>query len=532
MSEFDFSKYSVLMADPSPQSIERAQAVYDLKGLSRFKGVTTTSKALAELKTFRPHIAFIDMDPGSGGLETIQMIRDHPDGRVSEVPIIILITKVDTNTLKKVCKVGIEGALRKPFDPVRLLRITRLTIIRPQRFISIRSYFGPNRRNKDIGAFDGYDRRKKHPQAEGFTPKGKEDPRLVPLENSGGSGKQTSYKDLRSDGGKGAQSSYVPVRDRPSAERGLKSKSDDSPSWEAIQAGKGKSELSYKPIEGFGTQGEGKDPSWEAMKKEGRDGEISYKAIEGFGTDGKDGDQSWEAIKKEGRDGEISYKAIEGFGTDGKDGGPSWEAMQRDGKEGGASWEEMKKEGREGELSYKAIEGFGKDDPDYNFEEKAAQANEDLKYTPVGTLSEKGDISNADIRAFEEKGEMTFDQMSDDALLAEYGDAFDAEMKAALEGEDAGFINVADLIGKSGGNTMDVMNADELLSGAKSEKAEPEAKRKRPQAKPPRIELEPEEPKKGIADIPTPEPKKKGMSIAAALEAAEKAKRKRPKKEE
>ncbi len=484
MAVFDFSAHKVLMVDTDRQSIDRTKAIYELKGLSGFKGVSSANAAMAAIKNFHPSLAFINADPGSGGEELIQMLRDYPDGRFNDLPILVMLKKVDTKRLRALCKIGIEGALRKPIDPVRLLRLTRLTIRRPQRFISIRSYFGPNRRQKSKAHFDGYDRRIKHDGPENFVPKEKNETeiKMVPIEHHG----------INRDG-----ITMVPIKG----------------------VGINKKDITMVPIEGHKTDKDG----------------VTWIPIEGF--EGKDGITMVPIEGREGRDGDISFVPIEGFGD-----------------KGGLSYIPIEGEGNSGDgITMVPIKGFGKNDnePEYKYADQEEFAA-DLEVTPVGTLSDKGELSTEAIQSFEDKGEIAFDQLGpdDDTPPPPYretsilGQSFEEAM-AEAKGmtADTGTISHTDLLGNQSNGEMETISSGDLLKGERGGIKDKKGKTpKPPQIKP--IDLDfsddetpkrstPEPDDSGMVDFgslddilapPAETENKGGLDISAALEAAESAK--------
>ncbi|MCW9045727.1 MAG: pentapeptide repeat-containing protein [Alphaproteobacteria bacterium] len=432
MATFDFSKHKVLMVDRDSKTFERAKAIYELKGLSDFKGVTSANAAMGAIKNFAPSLAFINADPGAGGHELIQMLRDFPDGRFNDLPIVVMLTKVETRQLKDLCRIGIEGALRKPIDPVRLLRLTRLTIRRPQRFISIRNYFGPNRRTRSQAPADGYDRRIKHDGPEEFVPRQKKQDniRMVPIEHHG----------INKDG-----ITMVPI----------------------VGVGINDKEITMVPIEGH------------QIDKDG----VTWVPVEGFG--GKDGITMVPIEGREGRNGDISFAPIEGFG------------MRDD-----LTFVPIEGNGNAGEgITMIPIKGYGGNgnEPDYKYADQKEFAA-DLEVTPVGTLSDEGELSSEAIQSFKDKGEIAFDQLGpgDDGssqpdLEANMGgsvfdQSFEDAMREAKGMAGDGAVSHDDLVGGQKNGEMEIVNSGDLLTGASGPMKKDEAKPSR--RPPPSINLD------------------------------------------
>jgi len=168
MSAFDFSKYGVLALDADPRSLARAKAIYAHKGLTHFCPSLKAEDAWQIVKTLKPHLMLADLGLGDRCIQFIRDVRMCEGGQYSELPVIALTTQPDPIVIRQACDAGIEGVLRKPIDPVRLLQITRLALTEPKRFISVPHYFGPERRARSEEPFGGYDRRIKHKKSDPF----------------------------------------------------------------------------------------------------------------------------------------------------------------------------------------------------------------------------------------------------------------------------------------------------------------------------------------------------------------------------
>ncbi len=75
----------------------------------------------------KPDLILLDiMMPRMDGFETLQKIRTDPE--ISEIPIIIVTAKADTNTFLKALKLGANDFIAKPFSRGDLLRKIRIAL--------------------------------------------------------------------------------------------------------------------------------------------------------------------------------------------------------------------------------------------------------------------------------------------------------------------------------------------------------------------------------------------------------------------
>jgi CheY-like chemotaxis protein len=74
--------------------------------------------ALAEVDTFKPDVVLCDIAmPRVGGLRFVELLREHPEARSRETPVIILTGRADEPTVIAASKLRINGYLIKPVSP-------------------------------------------------------------------------------------------------------------------------------------------------------------------------------------------------------------------------------------------------------------------------------------------------------------------------------------------------------------------------------------------------------------------------------
>ena len=81
--------------------------------------------ALEQLQNF-PEVDLILMDlnmPVMGGMEATRLIRNLPETRFQQIPIIALTADVSPNVRKEARACGMNDFLSKPFDPVALFEL-------------------------------------------------------------------------------------------------------------------------------------------------------------------------------------------------------------------------------------------------------------------------------------------------------------------------------------------------------------------------------------------------------------------------
>ncbi|WP_419798792.1 MAG: pentapeptide repeat-containing protein [Terasakiella sp.] len=160
MTDFDFSTHKVIFCDIDPESIDIARTTYIDNNIGDFIATPSPHKAIEHIGNINPDLILLALKfPDTNGIEIVRQIRSLNDGAFYKTPILLLLEKVSQHMLREACRAGIEGALRKPLSPEKLLRFTRAVILKPRRFICVAKYFGPERRTRDDPHFNGQDRR-------------------------------------------------------------------------------------------------------------------------------------------------------------------------------------------------------------------------------------------------------------------------------------------------------------------------------------------------------------------------------------
>jgi len=160
MTDFDFSAHKVIFCDVDPESIDIARTTYLDNNIGDFIATPSPKLAVKHIAKINPDLILLALKmPDVDVIDIVRQIRNLDDGAFYKTPILLLLEKVSQETLREACRAGIEGALRKPISPEKLLRFTRAVILKPRRFVCLAKYFGPERRMRDDPHFDGNERR-------------------------------------------------------------------------------------------------------------------------------------------------------------------------------------------------------------------------------------------------------------------------------------------------------------------------------------------------------------------------------------
>lgn len=132
-------------------------------GAREVQEASNGAEALKILAQFQPDIIIVDweMEPVNG-MEFVAKIRGAGDGPLSFIPIIMLSGHSEAVRVTAARDAGVNEFVVKPFSAHGLFTRIQAVIDRPRPFIKVETYFGPDRRRKNM-AFEGDEKRGKNP---------------------------------------------------------------------------------------------------------------------------------------------------------------------------------------------------------------------------------------------------------------------------------------------------------------------------------------------------------------------------------
>ena len=111
--------HSVLIIDDEEDI--RAVAALSLETVAGWEVATASSGAqgVARAEHLQPDAILLDvMMPGMDGRETVAALKKNP--RTAPIPVVLLTAKTQTSEQNQLAGLGVNGVLRKPFDPLTL----------------------------------------------------------------------------------------------------------------------------------------------------------------------------------------------------------------------------------------------------------------------------------------------------------------------------------------------------------------------------------------------------------------------------
>ena len=144
--------YNVLICDDQPDIVNALKIYLAPEGYQLFEAFTG-QEALEIVRNNDIHLILMDvMMPGMDGITATSRIREH-----SNVPIILLTAKSETEDKVLGLNVGADDYITKPFIPVEVLARVRSQL---RRYAQLGSCPAPDQRNLTIGSIVLDDRTK------------------------------------------------------------------------------------------------------------------------------------------------------------------------------------------------------------------------------------------------------------------------------------------------------------------------------------------------------------------------------------
>ena len=117
----------IMMVDDEPIMIDLIQMFLSDYGYKRFEGISDSTKALQAIFDTQPDVLLLDLImPGINGYELLKQLRESP--KTKHLPIIILTSSTNNETMLKALELGATDFLAKPVDQSELALRLRNTL--------------------------------------------------------------------------------------------------------------------------------------------------------------------------------------------------------------------------------------------------------------------------------------------------------------------------------------------------------------------------------------------------------------------
>lgn len=157
--KIDFSQISFMIVDANPLSIDLMNDILRMLGAMQIFKASNVDKAMDLLDREDIDIVITERSlGGQSGLELLDLIRNSSISPNRMLPVIMLTANSEPEYVIEARDSGVTEFVAKPFTVESLYRRLVSVVARPRSFVNADSYFGPDRRRKQID-FSGPDRR-------------------------------------------------------------------------------------------------------------------------------------------------------------------------------------------------------------------------------------------------------------------------------------------------------------------------------------------------------------------------------------
>lgn len=165
MSEkIDFSHVRFLVVDGNRLMCQIVKDILMMLGATQVVTARDSEKAMASLRAGGIDVLITEwnLKPHSG-LELLDWLRTDALSPDRMMPVIMLTANSEMDYVVESRDKGVTEFLAKPFTADGMYRRLVSVIARPRDFVSVKGYFGPDRRRQQL-PFEGPDRRQQKPE--------------------------------------------------------------------------------------------------------------------------------------------------------------------------------------------------------------------------------------------------------------------------------------------------------------------------------------------------------------------------------
>ncbi len=152
-AKYNFDRLNVLLLDDNRNMRSLIESILFALGVRHIHEAHDVKQAYRDLQYFHADIVITDwqMEP-LNGLEFVKMVRSGDDSPNPYVPIIMLTGHTELHRVCEARDAGVNEFLAKPISAKALYSRLASIIEVPRPFIRTKTYFGPCRRRRNLGA--------------------------------------------------------------------------------------------------------------------------------------------------------------------------------------------------------------------------------------------------------------------------------------------------------------------------------------------------------------------------------------------
>ena len=154
------SALKVLLVDDNAHMRAITSAVLQSAGIRSVREASDGGAALEVLRRHLPDLVIVDFNMFPlDGVEFTRLVRNSPDSANPYLPIIMMTGHSEKSRVYEARDAGVTEFLVKPITAKAILDRIQSVIFQPRPFVKTESYFGPDRRRRDLPGYKGPMRR-------------------------------------------------------------------------------------------------------------------------------------------------------------------------------------------------------------------------------------------------------------------------------------------------------------------------------------------------------------------------------------
>ncbi len=161
---YQFGKVTVLVVEDNLPMLDVVKSLLLTFGVGTVLGAKNGEEGFDLTKKHNPDMIIADwMMRPMDGISFTRRVRNDPSSPNAFVPIILMTGFSEKRRVIQARDAGVTEFLVKPFNAKDLYRRIAQIIERPRQFVRSEDFFGPDRRRKKTGRYDGPQRRETDP---------------------------------------------------------------------------------------------------------------------------------------------------------------------------------------------------------------------------------------------------------------------------------------------------------------------------------------------------------------------------------
>ena len=148
----DFERLNILVVDDNLHMRRLVRTMLHAFGIPNVQESSSAEEAIEKLRHFNAHVIITDwkMEP-MDGIMLSDTLRSGENSPNPFVPIIMMSSYIDIETVEKARDAGVDEIIAKPLSAQILYNRLAAVITNPRLFVRSEGYFGPDRRRQKRG---------------------------------------------------------------------------------------------------------------------------------------------------------------------------------------------------------------------------------------------------------------------------------------------------------------------------------------------------------------------------------------------